>query len=216
MGEKVKKEVKEEVEIKQEIKEDTEVKKDTKKKSTTKSKTQTKSKSTKKDNSKDKINKAVKSVKSVAPEVRKKRDMNEMIEVISIVNSPLVYVSKNQIGYRIEWDEYLQENWMEYKELINMRNSQRSFFSAPWIICDWDVLEDLKVTQYYKNMIDLENLDDVFEKSPEELAHILEIAPRGIKQLISGRAYELIRNKQLDSISIIETIENTLNVDLSI
>jgi len=30
-------------------------------------------------------------------------------------------------------------------------------------------LEDLRVEQYYKNIIDLENLDDVFKKTPKEL-----------------------------------------------
>ena len=82
--------------------------------------------------------------------------------------------------------------------------------------CDWEVLVDLKVDKYYKNIIDLEKLDDVFEKSPEELEKTLKIVPSGIKKLILDRAFELRREKKIDSLNIIETIEKTLNVDLSI
>lgn len=180
--------------------------KKTTKKSTAKKQTETKAKET--------VNKITQSV--VAPEARKQRDMNEMISVVCITNSPLIYESKSQQGYRVDWDGFLQENWMEYKELVNMRSSQKAFFEEPWIICDWDVLVDLKVDQYYKNIIDLENLDELFTKSPEELERTLKIVSVGIKKLIVDRAFELRREKKLDSISIIETIEKTLNVDLSI
>jgi len=147
---------------------------------------------------------------------RPTRDMNELVKVICITNSPLVYESKSQLGYRVHWDGYLSENWMEYKELLNMRGTYRAFFEKPWIICDWDVLEDLKVEQYYKNIIDIENLDDVFNKSPKELEKVLKEVPDGVKSLIVDRAYELRRKKKLDSLNAIETIEKTLNVDLTV
>lgn len=148
--------------------------------------------------------------------VRHQRDMNELIRVVCITNAPLVYESRSQLGYRVYWDGYLSEAWMEYKELINMRNTYRAFFERPWIICDWDVLEDLRVEQYYKNIIDLENLDDVFKKTPKELEKTLKEVPDGIKALIVDRAFELRREKKLDSLSVIETIEKTLNVDLTV
>ena len=147
---------------------------------------------------------------------RPQRDMNELVQVICITNSPLTYESKNQIGYRVDWDGFLQENWIEFKELINMRNSQKTFFQEPWVICDWDVLVDLKVDQHYKNIIDLEDIDSIFKKSKDELENILKIVPKGIKTLIVDRAFELRRAKKLDSISIIETIEKTLKIDLSV
>lgn len=196
-----------------------ETKKDVEKKENKTNKTKAK-KTTKKTNpKKEKAKENIAKVTATATkkEKKKKRDMDELISVICITNTPLVYESKSQVGYRIEWGGFLEENWMEYRELINMRNSQRLFFEEPWIICDWDVLEDLNVTHYYKNIIDLENLDDVFfKKSPKELEKTLKIVPSGIKKLIQDRAFELRREKKLDSLNVIETIENTLNVDLSI
>lgn len=166
-------------------------------------------------------NKAKKTVEKITqsvakPVIRKQRDMNEMISVVCITNTTLVYESKNQIGHRVDWDGFLQDNWIEYKELINMRNSQRAFFEQPWVICDWDVLVDLKVDHYYKNIIDLEDLDSVFQKTSEELEKTLKIVPTGIRKLIVDRAFELRRDKELDSLSTIETIEKTLNIDLTI
>ena len=197
-------EVKKDIEVNEDVK--VEKKKTTTKKPAPKKETPNKAKET--------VEKITQSV--TKPMVREQRDMNEMVSVVCITNTPLVYESKNQTGYRVDWDGFLQENWIEYKELINMRNSQRAFFEQPWVICDWDVLVDLKVDHYYKNIIDLEHLDDVFKKSSEELESALKIVPVGIKKLIVDRAFELRREKKLDSLSTIETIEKTLNIDLSI
>lgn len=191
--------------LKEELKEDTkkEIKEIPKKKPGRKPKSETKEK------------KVVEKITKTS-NVRPQRDMNELIKVVCITNAPLVYESRSQLGYRVYWDGYLSEAWMEYKELINMRNTYRAFFERPWIICDWDVLEDLRVEQYYKNIIDLENLDDVFKKTPKELEKTLKEIPDGIKALIVDRAFELRREKKLDSLSVIETIEKTLNVDLTV
>lgn len=191
--------------LKEELKEDTkkEIKEVSKKKPGRKPKSETKEK------------KVVEKITKTS-NVRPQRDMNELIKVVCITNAPLVYESRSQLGYRVYWDGYLSEAWMEYKELINMRNTYRAFFERPWIICDWDVLEDLRVEQYYKNIIDLENLDDVFKKTPKELEKTLKEIPDGIKALIVDRAFELRREKKLDSLSVIETIEKTLNVDLTV
>ena len=191
--------------LKEKLKEDTkkEIKEVSKKKPGRKPKSETKEK------------KVVEKITKTS-NARSQRDMNELIRVVCITNAPLVYESRSQLGYRVYWDGYLSEAWMEYKELINMRSTYRAFFERPWIICDWDVLEDLRVDQYYKNIIDLENLDDVFKKTPKELEKTLKEIPDGIKALIVDRAFELRREKKLDSLSVIETIEKTLNVDLTV
>lgn len=187
-----------------------------------KPKTTTKKKTNKSKNTAKKKEKSEKIIGNLTnndenkPELKKQRDMNELIKVINITNTPLIYVSKNQVGYTLEWDGYLSENWIEYKELINMRNSQRSFFTEPWVICEWDVLKDLRVDSYYKNIIDLENLDVIFEQNPKDLEKTLKEVPDGIKKLIVDRAFELRREKKLDSLNVIETIQNTYDIDLSV
>ena len=190
----------------QELKSENASKKESKPKSKPKKKTEPKGKKT--------VDKLVENTTKLS--TAKERDMNEMVSVLSIVGSKLVYNSKAQQGYRVEWGEFLEENWIEYKELIAMRNTQKTFFERPWIICEWDVLEDLRVDQYYKNLIDLEDLDSVFKKSAEELEDILKTVPKGIQELIVDRAYVLIKNRKLDSLSIIETIEHVCKIDLTV
>lgn len=153
---------------------------------------------------------------TVAIESKQLRDMSEMVSVVSLTNTPLTYVSKSQQGYRVDWSEFLEENYMEYKELINMRNSQRPFFQQPWVVCKWDVLEDLKVDSYYKNMIDIEGLDELFNRDVESLTETLKTVPEGIQKLIVDRAFELRRNGELDSIRVIKAIEDTYKIDLTI
>lgn len=191
-----------------------EVKKDTEKKTT--KKTNKPKKNTKKKQKSEKIIENMTNSGDNKPTMAKDRDMNELIKVINISNSPLIYVSKSQVGYRIEWEGYLSENWMEYKELVNMRNSQRSFFKEPWIICEWDVLTSLRVDSNYKNIIDLENLDKIFNQNPKDLEKTLKIVPDGIKKLIVDRAFELRREKKLDSLNTIETIQKIYDIDLTV
>lgn len=200
--------------------------KDTKKKTDTKStkkrtSTKSKTKSTSKKKAAPKKTKGEKAVENLTKNTtkvtaRKERDMNEMVSVISIVNSPLTYISKREQGYRVEWGGFLEENWMEYKELLNMRGGQRKFFEKPWVICEWDVLEDLRVTQYYKNMIDLDGLDDLFSMRPDELKELLKKVPEGIKDLVTDRAYELNLDGELDSIGVIEAIEEVCDIELTV
>lgn len=155
----------------------------------------------------------------VIPQIKKapmKRDMDEMIQVISLRPNPLIYVSKNQLGYQIEWDEYGSENWLEYRELINMKNSQSAFFKKNWIICDMEVMQDLKVDQYYKNMIDLENIEEVFSNGVDGLKQILSVSTDGIKQLIFDKALEMYKEKRLDSVSIKDMLKNDFNFEIDL
>ena len=59
-------------------------------------------------------NKSVEVIEKITqtPKVRPQRDMNELIRVISITNTSLIYERKSQVGYRVEWDSFLEENWM--------------------------------------------------------------------------------------------------------
>lgn len=154
---------------------------------------------------------------NVSPPVsqsKQQRDLNEMIPVKNISNSSLIYISKNNPGYRVDWDGFGEEVYMEYKELINMRGSQRRFFEEPWIVCDWDVLEDLRVDKYYENLIDLDDINTIFDLTTDKLAEKLRKLPTGIRRLIADRAYELVRNGELDSMSKIRKIEQILDIEL--
>lgn len=145
-----------------------------------------------------------------------KRDMDELIQVISIRPNPLIYVSKNQVGYEIEWSEYGAENWIEYRELINMKNGQLSFFKKNWILCDHEVLCDLKVDKFYSNMIDLDNIEGLFSKPLVELKSAISASTDGVKQLVFDKALEMYKEERLDSIKVKNMLKEEFQFDIDL
>jgi len=147
-----------------------------------------------------------------------KRDMNELVSVINLTSDRLIYVSKAQLGYEVEWDGYLAENHMEYKELVNMRNSQVAFFKNTWVLCDQDVLEDLKIERFYKDLFELDDMDILLSKPHNELGKILEKIALSTKRLIADYAFKLKKegNVLLDSTSLVKLIEEKLDIDLTL
>jgi len=147
-----------------------------------------------------------------------KRDMDELISVINLTSDSLIYVSKSQLGYEVEWDGHLAENHMEYRELVNMRNSQVAFFKNTWVLCDQDVLEDLKIERFYKDLFELDDMDILLSKPHNELGKILEKIALSTKRLIADYAFKLKKegNVLLDSTSLVKLIEEKLDIDLTL
>ena len=145
--------------------------------------------------------------------VKQKRDPNEMIDVTCIVHGGLNFVTSN--GLEIVWDSYGDVYPLEYKELIYMLNKYKRFFEEPWVIMEQDVLEDLHATHYYKNIIDFENIDNVFTKTPEQIKELLDKSPQGIKRLIADKATSAIKEGTLDSMKIIEILQKELGIELT-
>ena len=144
--------------------------------------------------------------------IKKKRELNEVIEVKSISQAPLFYVTTE--GFEIVWPNHGDINYLEYKELINMAGKYKRYFTEPWIILEQDVMEDLRITQHYKKMIDYENIDSVFKKNPDELIKTLQSVSDGTKRLIADRATALIKDGKLDSLKTVEILQKELKIDL--
>lgn len=150
------------------------------------------------------------------PIIKEKRDLSEMILVKNNTQGKLVYVSKRNAGYEIEWDCFGSDNYMELSELVSMRNSYPRYFQDCWVVIDdKSVIEYLGVEKYYENMIDMSNFDDIFSQTPSQLIKTLGKLPETMKKSVSKRAKQLINTGELDSIKIIKTIEEILKVDLS-
>lgn len=144
--------------------------------------------------------------------VKKRRDLNEMIDVKCIVHGGLNYITIQ--GFEVVWDSYGDIYPLEYKELIHMMNKYKRFFTEPWIIVEQDVLEDLHATHFYKNLIDYDDIDSVFTKTPEQVRDILSKAPDGTKRLIADRATDALRKGTLDSVKVIDVLQKELNIEL--
>lgn len=149
-----------------------------------------------------------------------KPDLNRMICVKNISQSKLIYKSKRQIGYTIEWDKTGDINYIELGEFINLRNSDRRFVTEPWIrIVEDDEVEILKyanVYQYYRGLLEVDNTKDILSLNFESFKRKFDNLPKAIKETVAKQAAEMLKNGELDSIKIKNYIEEKLDIDLDI
>lgn len=149
-----------------------------------------------------------------------KPDLNRMICLKNISQGKLIYKSKRQIGYTVEWVKKGDTNYIELGEFINLKNSDRRFVTEPWIrIIEDDEIEILKyanVYQYYKDILDVNNIADILKLDFEAFKKKFDKFPEGFKNAVVKQAAEMIKNGTLDSIRIKKYIEEQMNIDLEI
>ena len=149
-----------------------------------------------------------------------KPDLNRMICVKNIAKGKLIYKSKRQIGYMIEWDKSGDINYMELGEFINLRNSDRRFVTEPWVrVIEDDEIEILNyanVFQYYKNLLDIDNTKDVLLLDFESFKKKFDGLPKSVKDTIATQAAEMLKSGELDSIKIKNYIGEALDIDIDI
>lgn len=146
--------------------------------------------------------------------VIKNLDPNTIVTVVNGYQGRLVYKSK-RTNERFEWDCFGDEQDMTLQELKNAKNASKSFFINNWfLIDDPEILEYLGVTQYYKYALNFESFDSLFEKAPAEIKSTVALLSSGQKKTVAYRAKELIATGVIDSIKIINALEDVLAVEL--
>lgn len=146
--------------------------------------------------------------------VAKEIDPTQYVTVRNGFHGRLVYRSK-RTGESFIWDGFGAEQEIELRELKNAKNSNKKFFINNWFMFDEDwIPEYLGVRQFYKHAISIDHFDDIFQKKPEKLKQLIAELSSGQKQSVAYRARELIAAKQIDSISVISTLEEALGIEL--
>ncbi len=132
-------------------------------------------------------------------------------------NGKLVYRSRNTNEVFI-WDGLGAEQEMELRELKHARNTARGYFINNWFMFDDPAVPEwLGVSMYYKNALELDDIDGLFEMTPTEIEKTIRALPTGQKETIANRAKELLRTgDKIDSIRVIHALERSLGITLSI
>jgi hypothetical protein len=151
-----------------------------------------------------------------APAKKKQIDKDQVVECRSVVSSGLTYVSKRS-HMQVDWNKYGDVEYIEVSELMTMKSSQPKFLTEPWIIIDdEDVAEYLGLKQVYEQMIPVESIELFLNTTPlEDLKVALTKAPKGSKELVADKAREMVANKTLFDLRIIEVVNEVLNIDLT-
>lgn len=143
-------------------------------------------------------------------------DMNQYITVRNGYPGQLVYTSK-RTGERFFWEHYGDEQDMTLMELRNARNTSKKFFDHNWFVFDEEydwVIDFLGVRAFYNNIINLEGIDALFKKTPKQIEKELAALTNGQKRTVGYRAMEMIRDKEIDSLAVIDVLEKGLGVAL--
>lgn len=158
----------------------------------------------------DKDATAVKEKEIVAKEI----DPNEYVVVRNGFQGKLIYISP-RTGERFVWDEFGDEMDMELRELKTAKNRYKKFFEQNWFMFDDDwVVDYLGVSRYYENALPIDRFDDVFKKTPAEAKKIISKLSDGQKKSLTYRALDLIAQKEIDSLKLIDALEEALGIDL--
>ena len=149
-----------------------------------------------------------------------KPDLSRMIAVKNIARGKLIYKSKRTIGYQLEWQKKGDINYIEFSELMYLKNTDRRFVTEPWIrIVEDDEIEILKhmqVFDFYKEILGLNNVSDILKLDFEKFKKKFDKLPEGYKNSVVESAAEMIASGELDSLKIKNYIEKAMDIDLSI
>lgn len=128
-----------------------------------------------------------------------------------------VLVYKNtHTGETFIWNNFGDEQEIELRELKNAKSASKSFFINNWFLFDDPTVVDyLGVSQYYKYALNTDDFNDLFNKTPEEVAEILPNLSDGQKKSVAYRAYQLIKDGTIDSVKMIKVLQEGLNVRLT-
>lgn len=146
-------------------------------------------------------------------------DRNTLVKVRNTTNSTLIYKSTRS-GVVTKWNNYGDEELMEFQELMTMKASSDVFLSKPLcvIVEDSDVatevINKLGLRKLYNEMLDIKDIGGFFKMHPNEAIEQLKNAPEGTRELIADKARELVQNDLLDSVAFIKALQKELNIDL--
>lgn len=126
----------------------------------------------------------------------------------------LIYIS-SRTGETFIWEEFGDEQDIELRELKNAKNSAKAFFENNWFMFDEDWIVDyLGVGRFYEHAVSIEDFDDIFMGSPEEVKNVISELTDGQKRSAAYRARVLIAEEKIDSHKTIKALEEALGVEL--
>lgn len=147
---------------------------------------------------------------------------NLLVPVKSGIHGILTYSSKKTFGYTVDWSDYGSVEFIEYGELLSMRNTQRSFFENNWIFIEdtdeyaaSDIYKALAVEKYYNSVIVGDDLERLFTMDPKDIEETVSKLSNGVKQNIASIAKERIETGEFDSNNRIKALEKALDLEFS-
>lgn len=143
---------------------------------------------------------------------RKFKDGDE-ISVMSGINGRFIHMTPS--GKEYVYGGFGQIREMRYEDVRSLRELYRSVLDDGWlVILNKDLIDEYGYQDMYDNVLTPHNINQVFKMSPTELNNFIDKLPRGMKTTLVDRAREMVKENQLDSLGVITTIEEKMDISL--
>lgn len=148
--------------------------------------------------------------------IPKSVDPHEFIPVRNGTRGKLIYISPRS-GEKYVWEDMGDTQEMELQELRNAKASNKKFFERNWFMFDEDydwVIDYLGVRAFYRHALRVDHFDELFSKNPAEILRITSMLSNGQKRSIAYLARQAIADQKIDSMKVINALEEGLNTEL--
>lgn len=148
-------------------------------------------------------------------QVRTTVDPNAVIPVTNGFQGMLVVKNRRSGEIIAIFEEFGDVQDITYGDLKSIKASDKAFFENNWLLFDDpEIIEALVVTNYYEKSLSLHGFDDLFSKSPEEIKGIISKLSKAQKRSVAYKARNLIIDNKLDSLKVIDALEESLAIKL--
>lgn len=146
----------------------------------------------------------------------KKFAPDEPIECRSVTGGELILIgAKTKLQYT--WADYGDTAYVEYQDLQALQSRKSGFLVKPrFIIEDEDIVEQwgAMLKPIYSKIND-ENIESMFNLSPDKFRVKLSKIPSGIKDSVKTKAAQMIAAEELNDIRIIKIIDEVLGTEFT-
>lgn len=107
---------------------------------------------------------------------------------------------------------------IEYQDLEAEVRRWSNIISHPMIVIeDEDFVKHFpKLEEFYKSLYPISKMKDILHKSAAEIRNLLPTLPPGVQENLKSTAAEMVRNGELDSLSVIKALDEIWGTQLSL
>ena len=139
---------------------------------------------------------------------------NTLVTVRNGFNGRLIYKS-SRTQEKFVWERFGAEQDMELQELKNAKSAHKTFFERNWFLFDDpEVIRYLGVERLYADALNFDDFNELFAKTPDEIRARVATIPEGQKQSLIYKSKQMIADGEIDSIKVINALEESLGVEL--
>lgn len=138
---------------------------------------------------------------------------SDEIEVVSLVPNVSYKDSKTLDMY--EWNEVGHSEYMTFDTLKNLWRNHKGYFKNLWLKpMDDRVINKFGLTKTFEKYEYLMEGSNYTKKNIGAICNAIKETPNGLKFSICNKVKNLVISGEVSDVSVIRTLENSLNIDL--